>query len=244
MNPTTSRRKFLSTAGTGAAAGVATGAAAIAARAPAAAVDRLTTSGKLRIIGISGSPRKGKTTAAALRVALEAAQTVAPEKIETELIELAELSIPGQLAAGLPLEPAQKDDFPEVAAKLTKPEVAAIIVGSPVYFGSMTALCKAFLDRCIALRMRQFALANKVAGAVAVGGVRNGGQELTLQTIITALLCHEMVIVGDGRPTCHWGATVWNSGKDDISQDEFGLATLKNLGRRVAEVALQRVAGQ
>ena len=49
-----------------------------------------------------------------------------------------------------------------------------------------------------------------------------------------------MVLVGDGRPTCHWGATVWNNGKDDISQDEFGVATLKNLGRRAAEVALAR----
>jgi hypothetical protein len=47
-----------------------------------------------------------------------------------------------------------------------------------------------------------------------------------------------MILVGDGKPTAHWGATVWNNGKDDITQDEQGMATLKNLGRRVAEVAL------
>ena len=87
--------------------------------------------------------------------------------------------------------------------------------------------------------MRKFALANKVGGVVAVGGVRNGGQELTIQGVQTALQCQEMVLVGDGRPTCHWGATVWNNAKDDISQDEFGVATLKNLGRRAAEVALK-----
>jgi hypothetical protein len=50
-----------------------------------------------------------------------------------------------------------------------------------------------------------------------------------------------MLLVGDGRPTAHRGATLWNS-KDDISGDEFGLSTAKNLGRRVAEVAL-RMAG-
>jgi multimeric flavodoxin WrbA len=77
---------------------------------------------------------------------------------------------------------------------------------------------------------------------VAVGGVRNGGQELTLQAIQAALMCQEMVVVGDGRPTCHTGGTVWNSGRDDISQDEFGVSTVKNLGRRVAEVAL-KIAG-
>jgi hypothetical protein len=42
------------------------------------------------------------------------------------------------------------------------------------------------------------------------------------------------------RPGCHTGATVWNSGNDDISQDEFGVGTVRNQGRRVAEVALHR----
>jgi multimeric flavodoxin WrbA len=175
---------------------------------------------------------------------LEAAKAVAEDQIGVELIELADLEIPGGPAAGIPLKPGQADDFPQVAAKLVDRAVAGIIVGTPVYFGSMTYLCKAFLDRCIALRMRQFALADKVAGVVAVGGVRNGGQELTIQGVQAALLCQEMLLVSDGRPTCHWGATLFNSGKDDISQDEFGVATAKNLGRRVAQVALARAAAQ
>lgn len=201
-----------------------------------------TPASQIKILGISGSPRKGKTTAAALRIALEAAQATAPDRIVTELIELADFKIDGNLAAGIPLEPGQRDDFPELAERLVRPEVRGIIVGSPVYFGCMTALCKAFLDRCISLRMRKFALANKVGAAVAVGGVRNGGQELTIQAIQAALLCQDMILVGDGRPTAHTGATVWNSGGDDISRDEFGLTTLKNLGRRVAEVALRVAA--
>ena len=44
-------------------------------------------------MGISCSPRKGKTTAASVRVALEAAVGVSPD-IETELIELAGMNIP------------------------------------------------------------------------------------------------------------------------------------------------------
>ena len=196
----------------------------------------------IKIIAVSCSARAGKTTAQALTLCLEAAKAVNPEQIETELIELADLEIPAYVAAGLPLKPGQKDDFPDLADRLADERVAGIIVGTPVYFGSMTALCKAFLDRCIALRMRKFALANKIGGVVAVGGVRNGGQELTIQGVQSALLCQEMVVVGDGRPTCHTGATVWNNGQDDISQDEFGVGTVKNLGRRVAEVAMSRAA--
>lgn len=236
MAAKSTRRTFFQAAGaTAAAAGLLQAAAAggESAAAPASSI---------KILGISGSPRKGKTTAAALRIALEASQAVAPDRIVTELIELADFKIDGNLAAGIPPEPGQRDDFSELADRLIRPEVRGIIVGSPVYFGSMTALCKAFLDRCISLRMRKFALANKVGAAVAVGGVRNGGQELTIQAIQAALLCQEMIVVGDGRPTAHTGATVWNSGGDDISRDEFGISTLKNLGRRVAEVALRLAA--
>jgi multimeric flavodoxin WrbA len=234
MDSAVTRRGFVHAVGVGA--------GAMASMAAGQAYGAQAPSGPLKIIAISGSPRSGKTTAQALTLALEAAKAVKPDQIQTELIELANLEIPAYVAAGLPLKAGQQDDFPDLANKLADAQVAGIIIGTPVYFGSMTALCKAFLDRCISLRMRKFALANKVGGVVAVGGVRNGGQELTIQCVQTALLCQEMVVVGDGRPTCHTGATVWNSGQDDISQDEFGLGTVKNLGRRVAEVALSRAA--
>ncbi len=211
-----------------------TGAAATTS-AQAAARSRTKT---IRIVGISCSPRKGKTTAASLQVCLEAAEKV-DSRIDVELIELAGMKIDGTLAAGLPLEPGQKDDFGQLVPKLSDTKVAGIIVGTPVYFGNMTSLCKAFLDRCIAFRKKNLALSNKVAGVLAVGGVRNGGQEITIQSVLAALLCQEMIIVGDGRPTAHIGATVWNNGKTPVTEDEFGMATAKNLGRRVAEVALK-----
>jgi len=72
-----------------------------------------------------------------------------------------------------------------------------------------------------------------------VGSARNGGQELTIQSVQAALLCQEMLIVGDARPGARIGATVWNDGKGDVTRDEFGMTTARNLGRRVAETALQ-----
>ena len=237
MGSDLTRRKFIGVAGTAVAAGAATtvGAAQAAPAAPP--------SGRIKIVGICCSFRKGRTTAAALRVCLEAAKAVDPGNIETELIELAGMKIDGALAAGVALEPGQQDDFPSLAPKLADPKVAGIIIGTPVYFGNMSSLCKAFLERLNAFRKDNFALSNKVAGVVAVGGGRNGGQELTIRSVHTGLFGQEMIIVGDGRPTAHWGGAVWNKEKDDVSADEVGMASVKNLGRRVAEVARRMARG-
>jgi multimeric flavodoxin WrbA len=206
------------------------------AAAGAAAAQPATEAKKIKILGVCGSARKGKTTATALGVALEAAKAVDPQQIEIELIELAGRNINGLVAAGVPLPPDQKDDFLAMESKISDPAVRGMIVGSPVYFGDMSSLCKAFLERLMAFK-KTLALSNRVGGALAVAGGRNGGQEHTLRSIQAALFSQEMIIVGDGRPTCHYGATLWNNAKDDITQDAPGIATAKNLGRRVAEVA-------
>ncbi len=237
MSSDMTRRGFLGQAGV-----VAAGAAASASIAPALGEDAAP-GNALKIVAVCCSPRKGKTTAAALQICLEAAKAVAPDRIQTELIELAGMRIDGSLVLG-PQAAGPEDDFGQLVPKLADPQVAGIIIGTPVYFCNMTYLCKAFLDRCYVFRAKKFALANKVGGVVAVGGVRNGGQELTIQSVQAAMLCQEMIVVGDGRPTGHTGATVWNSGNDDISQDEFGLSTVRNLGRRVAEVALALAHGK
>ena len=222
------RRAFIGAAG----AIVAAGAVAPEAQAQDAAGQGI------KIVGVATSPRKGKSTAAAVQACLDAAKAAGPN-VETELIDLGGLSIPGQVAAGQPLFPGQKDDFAALVPKLSDPKVAGIIIGSPTYFANMSALCKAFLDRCIAFRKQGMALSGKVAGVVAVGGARNGGQELVIRSIQTALMCQEMIIVGDGRPSARIGAMLVSAG-GDISKDDAGLTTAKNLGLRVATVALQR----
>ena len=141
------------------------------------------------------------------------------------------------MAAGVPLEPNERDDFPALVPKLSDPTVAGMIVGSPVYFGNMSSLCKAFIDRCIVFRKNKFALGGKVGGVLAVGACRNGGQEITIQSVHAALLGQDMILVGDGKPTSHLGATLWSGAKGGITADKIGLATARNLGRRVAEVA-------
>ena len=237
------RRRFLGSAA--AALGSTATIAAVPSQAEHAAQPR-----PIKILGICCSPRKGKTTAAALRICLDAVRAV-DGRIEVELIELAGRKIPGEVAAGIALEPGERDDFPALVPKLSEPTVAGIIFGTPVYFGNMSSLCKAFLDRCIVFH-KDKSLANKAGGVLAVGGARNGGQELTIRSVQVALMSQQMIVVGDAPPTSHWGGTVWggnpavNTGPTpDIARDAEGIATVKNLGRRVAEIVLQlRVSSQ
>jgi len=216
------RRNFLSTS-------LAAGAAATLASTTARAADKKS----VRILGVSCSPRKGKTTATAVQAALDAAKEVDP-RIEVELIDLGGMQIAG--SSGTSSQPS--DDFDKILPRLKDPAPDGLIIGSPSYFRTMSALCKAFLERLAVLRSPKLLLVDKAVGVLAVGAYRNGGQELVIEQVQAAMLCHEVAIVG-GKPGAHQGATLWNAYNDDITKDEFGMATAKQLGVRVAEAALR-----
>ncbi len=221
MSKSIGRRKFVQTAGVAALAGLTSEAL-------------YADNGKSLIIGISCSPRKGKTTATAVQVALDAAKSSDPN-IVVEMIDLGGMEISGWK----PPVTGQKhtDDFDLILPLLKSGNLKGIIIGSPVYFRNMSSLCAAFLERLAVLRKPKLLLANKAVGVLSVGAYRNGGQELVIQQIQTAMLCHESVIVG-GKPGAHQGATLWNTYNDDIIKDEFGIGSAKKLGERVAEASL------
>ena len=224
------RRGFLGAAGAAAAASSVAGGTAAAEGPPSRRL--------IKILGIGCSPREESTTAVAVQACLDAAKEVDPQRIEVELIKLAGMQIRGEVAAGIKLAPGERDDFLQLAPKLSDPAVAGWIIGSPVYFANMSSLCKAFLERLILFR-KEYKLRNKVVGVLAVGAARNGGQELTITSIQHALFGQEMIVVGESRPSSHFGPGVWNK-KDfaKITDDEVGMSAVRNLGRRVAEVAL------
>jgi multimeric flavodoxin WrbA len=194
---------------------------------------------EMKIVGISCSPRKGKATKHALETCFQAVQEAAPDA-EIMLIDLSEIKVNGCIACGKcmkGLECSQEDDFIQMIPILSDPQLAGLVVATPVYLGSMTSQCKAFLDRCVMFRRNGFLLRNKVGGVIAVGGFRNGGQELAIQAVQAAMLVQDMVVVSDGRPTSHYGATLWSGHPDGIEKDTVGLETARNLGKRVVEVA-------
>src|SRR5438132_1444719 len=107
------RRLFL---GAAAASVAALPGLANAAAAPAA--------GSIKIIGITGSLRKGKSTYKAMELALESAKSVSPA-IATDIIELSGLNLDPYIAVGSKSSD-RPDDFPGVRDKLVAPDVFGI----------------------------------------------------------------------------------------------------------------------
>jgi NAD(P)H dehydrogenase (quinone) len=103
-----------------------------------------------------------------------------------------------------------------------------IVIGSPVYFGSVSAEVKELIDRSVSVRRK---LNNKVGAAFTTSGHVTGGKELTMFSIIAAMLIHEMIIVGDPiNAGGHFG--VASTGAPTASDENNAEA----LGKRVAEV--------
>ncbi|MDI6841911.1 flavodoxin family protein [Methanothermobacter wolfeii] len=190
----------------------------------------------VKVVGICGSPRKNGNTEILLREALRAAEDCGAE---TELIRLAGLDInPCRACDSCKKtgECAIDDDLNDVIERAASAD--GIIIGSPVYFGSVTAQTKMFMDRTRPLRSG-FRLSDKVGGAVTVGGSRNGGQETACNDIHNFFLIHEAVVVGDTAPTAHYGGTGVGGARGDTEKDAQGLETAGNLGRKVASVAMK-----
>lgn len=191
----------------------------------------------MKLIAVCGSPRREKYTQWALEQSLAAAREASPY-LETELIPLAGKQISGCTDCshcrgnfGCSI----KDDFQPIIDKLKDPDVKGLLLGSPVYMGGMTSQLKAFLDRTVLFRRNGFAFKNLLGGALSVGGSRNGGQELVLQNIHASMMIHDMMIIGDGGGTAHFGGTGWANVPGGQESDETALATFRNLGMRMGE---------
>lgn len=104
----------------------------------------------MKVIAINGSPRKNKNTATLLNKALEGA---ASQGAETELIHLYDENYKGctscfacKMKNGKSYgKCAFKDDLTPILEKSTKAD--AIILGSPIYFQSVTGAMRSFLER-------------------------------------------------------------------------------------------------
>ncbi len=190
----------------------------------------------VKIIGVIGSPRTGSNTEILIKKALKSAEQVGAQ---TDIINLASAEIEPCIACDICKHTGEcsiYDDMQGITQKLAKTH--GLILGSPVYFGNVTSQMKIFMDRSRPLRI-DFKLKNKVAGAISVGASRNGGQETTISAMHEFLLIHDAIIVGDGAPLAHYGGTGVGGVVGDTKQDEHGIETSINLGKRVAELAIK-----
>ncbi len=187
----------------------------------------------MKVLGISGSPRKNSNTEKLVAHALKICKDAG---FETELIALSKMKI-GYCTACDACKPEPhrcpiKDDVPKIFEAMESAD--AIIIGSPTYFSSISGQLKVLFDRTLPLRRAGSKLSGKVGGAIAVGRSRNGGQEFVASQIMRWFLLHEMIVVAD-KETAHFGGIAVE--KDgDAMKDQIGVKTVGNLARKVVEV--------
>jgi NAD(P)H dehydrogenase (quinone) len=117
----------------------------------------------------------------------------------------------------------------------------AVVVGSPVYWSNMSGEVKTFFDNWQFKFgvFPDFKMKNKIGAAFAVGGQVSSGKEVTMLTILAAMLGNQMIVVSGGGA---FGASATTEG-DSPGIDNKELADAKALGRRVAEVAVMMQRG-
>jgi multimeric flavodoxin WrbA len=123
---------------------------------------------KVKILGISCSPRKGGNTETLVAEALAGARS---DGAEVELFSVAGKDINGCDGCQACLKTGQchiDDDVQEVLKGML--EADGIIFGTPIYFYGMTAQAKAIMDRTYSICLRGAQLSNKVGGIIAVAG--------------------------------------------------------------------------
>jgi NAD(P)H dehydrogenase (quinone) len=108
-------------------------------------------------------------------------------------------------------------------------EADGIIMGSPTYFGQMSAKLKAFIDGSIKVHTE---LTGKVGGAFTSSGGTASGGETTLLSIVQAMLIHGMIVQGRADDK-HYGVVVKGAPKKE------DLVECEELGKRVAVLVLK-----
>jgi len=183
----------------------------------------------MKVVAFNGSPRKDGNTAILLRYVLRELEA---EGITTEMIQLAGKKIQGCQACYQCWEKKQahciikEDPLNEYLEKMLGAD--GILMGSPTYYGEVTAEMKALLDRSFFVAKGNGYLFRGKVGA-AVVAVRRAGSLSTLDTMYHYFLPAMMFIPG---------STYWNLGIGeaigDVEKDEEGIKTMKDLGRNMA----------
>jgi len=179
----------------------------------------------MKILGISGSPRKKGNTQALLKVAMEASKIK-----DMKLIHLVDYKIMPCDGCGNCWETKKchiDDDLEKVIIELVNSD--AIILGSPAYYGTVSAQMKAFIDRSgELLGARDYPLKNKIGGALSVA--RRWGHLTTWTALLLYLLNMRLVLPGAG-----WGSATAREPKQ-VVKDKEGINRAKELGESMGKL--------
>lgn len=192
----------------------------------------------LRVLGISGSPRK-----AATEFVIQEALRHAKEKYnaDTRYFSVMGKKLNFCIHCDHCVRTREgcvfKDDMEEVYKLMEWAD--AYILGSPVYQGNISGQLKTLLDRTRAMVAKKpKVFEGKIGAAAAVGGDRVGGQEPTLHSIHDFYTINLIFSIGGGAFGANLGATIWSKDKKaaGAEADKQGLKTLRKTVDRLISV--------
>jgi multimeric flavodoxin WrbA len=180
---------------------------------------------QLKVLGILCSARKGGNTEILVQDALAAAKE---RGADVEMISISDMKIApcdGCMTCHQSGECRIKDDMQKIYKKVLAAD--GIILGSPVYFWSISGQAKIFMDRTYALRYPHHKLKNKVGGAIVATGRR--GSVSALSVINNFFLGHDMLISG-------LGIAGYGTNKGQVRQDKHAIKSARSLGTQITEL--------
>ena len=176
-----------------------------------------------KVILLSGSPNAEGNTVQVLRAC---AGTIEKAGIETEVLSLAGMKLHDAMDFS-----SEDDGFAAIIEKIRNAD--GLIVGGPVYWGTVRAQLMTALQR-IAMASAQQGnfLSRMVGGPVAVA--RRGSSTTALQEMMMFYLSNDMIVPG----SIYWNI-VFGQAPGEAMQNEEGIKTIQRFGENVAFV-LQR----
>jgi len=196
---------------------------------------------KIRVLGISASPRKHGNSHYLLELALEGARNFAPEYVETELYSCAGKLYKPCDACDLCHTKygyckVEDDDFAELRDKWIPAD--AILYSIPVYHMGIPANFKAFLDRLGQSVVEGFTEKDlKVMGTIAQGSGMATGQESVLSQMLNHVVMMSCIPVGSDWPAAYIGSAGWNR----LINDPKGIKELYLNGDEAAKIVVDSV---
>lgn len=113
-----------------------------------------------------------------------------------------------------------------------------LLIGTPVFQGTLSGQMKTVLDRCRAIVAKNPSVfKNKIGGVLAVGGDRNGGQELAIRSILDFFQQNHVLSISGGAFGANLGASLWSKdlGLKGVEADLEGLRSIRKVIKRMAE---------
>lgn len=184
----------------------------------------------MKAVLVNGSPRENGNTYYMLSVV---AKELEARGVSTHIIQAGGRDIHGCTACEACRKSSKprcafNDDIVNEAIEAIE-KADALILGSPVYFGGLTAQMKAFIDRVGYAGRPHKLLKGKVCASVAVA--RRNGALSAFNSMNNLFTIGEAIVVG---------SSYWNQGVarqfGDAEKDEEGIDTMKTLAQNMADL--------